>query len=130
VLDGLGYGVEGEGLPSRYRYQRLVEPVRGVDGVHDLGWGSPALGGALLEQAEAVAVAVRLVDQAGLLRGGRDRDYGGPLRELHGGPHVVDDSGVVDLADGQAHPVDRYACLDGRGVAGGGDLRSRGRRGS
>src|SRR5262249_55391574 len=72
AFDGLRGVVDGHLLPAGDCEEVAVELCGGVGGVHDLGGGAPALGGALLEEAEAVAVAVIQVVQPGFLQGGGD----------------------------------------------------------
>jgi len=62
--DGLRGGSERQRLPAGNAGQRFVEARCRVDGLHDLDWCAPALGRALLEEAEAVAGAVRQVDES------------------------------------------------------------------
>ena len=51
----------------------IEEGSGGIGRVHDLGGGSPPLGGALLEEADGVKVAVGEVQQTGLLKGSGQR---------------------------------------------------------
>src|SRR5262249_9203203 len=75
AFDGLRGGVDAHLLPAGDCEEVAVELGGGVGGVHDLGGGAPALGGALLEESEAVAVAVVEVVQPGFLQGSGDGDH-------------------------------------------------------
>src|SRR5690606_3834251 len=66
-------------------------------GVANLRGGSPALGRALLEQPEGVAVAVVEVLELGLLDGGGDRDDHAALADTGRGALGDDRAGVLDL---------------------------------
>ena len=102
VLDVLGGDGDREALPARHLDQPLVERPRGIYGADELRRGAPALGGALLEQAEgAAAGGGGEVDQPGLLHGGGDRDDRclGWQPQPHG--DLVDDPGVPHLSAGQ-----------------------------
>jgi hypothetical protein len=98
-LHGLGCLGQGHGLPPGYREEMVVELGAGVCRVHDLCRGAPALGGALLEQAEAVGVVgvaeVGQVDQGCLDRGG-DRDDPAAWGHSQSGAHLDDGGGVAD----------------------------------
>jgi hypothetical protein len=61
VLDALCGDTERQGLPAGLGEECLVEAGGGVGGVEDLGGSVPPLGGALLEEAEGVLVAVMQV---------------------------------------------------------------------
>ncbi|OIQ79900.1 hypothetical protein GALL_383480 [mine drainage metagenome] len=108
-LDRLGRGGDRHRRVARHGDEGVVERVRGMDRVDDLRGGSPALRRSLLEQAERVAIAVRHVDELGLLQGRCDRDRRRVRREpaLHRDPH--DQRGVVGLLRGEvpAGPVRR-----------------------
>jgi hypothetical protein len=92
---------DGHPLPAADLEQCLVEPLAGVDGVADLVGGSPALAGPLLEQPEAVPVAVGEVAQPAFLQRGGQRD------DLPAAGHIEADAGgddglrVRDLLRGQ-----------------------------
>ena len=85
--------------------ERVVEGVGGVDGVQQLADGAPALGGALLEEADGVAVAVLDVVELRLLEGGRQRDARRPGRHAPLDRDGGDQCGVLGLLE-----VDLDAC--------------------
>ncbi len=89
ALDPLGGVGDLQGLIAGNFDQCVVESIRGMVRVHDLGLGSPTLRGTLLEEPEGVRaglVAVADVAQLGFLHGSGKGDAGCPWRKpaLHG----------------------------------------------
>jgi hypothetical protein len=89
---------------------------------------APALGRALLKEAEGVSGPVRQVLQPGFLYRGGDGDDRRLLGEVHGDGDVVDDLGVRDLDRSKAvdvgGPTDRHGArrtLSRRGAINRGD---------
>jgi hypothetical protein len=74
-LHGLGGVGDAQLLPSRYCLAVSEELRCRVGGGGDLGGGAPAHGGTLLEEPEAVPVAVGQVAQPVRLERGGDRDH-------------------------------------------------------
>ena len=101
TLHLLGDVVDICALPAVELDQFLVEPPGAVPGVHDLLLGAPVVGGALLEQAEGVAVPIAQVPYPGLLPGSREGDD----CSLFGQVAVVglggDDGGIHGLLTGE-----------------------------
>ena len=97
MLDGLGGVVEAHLLPTVDGHQVLVELRGCVGGVHDLLRGAPALGRALLEQAQAVAVAVVEIAEPRFLDRRSDRDDPTLCRDVHLFADRDDDGGVGRL---------------------------------
>jgi hypothetical protein len=102
-------------LPALDGQQLVEELARLVGGVGELRRSTPALAGALLEQADGVAVATGQVAQAGLLDGGghghhptprwdafagADGDDGGHVGELFGVPAVEGRDRAAAACDG------------------------------
>jgi hypothetical protein len=96
-LDRLCGVVDAQLSPTRGLEEASVEGGGCVGGVHDLGRCSPALGGTLLEQPEAVAVTVVEVAQPGLLHRGSDRCHQAVFGDLHPFADSHDGGGVRDL---------------------------------
>lgn len=87
-MHGLGGDGDGQVLPVRYCQQMPVELLAAVGGVHDLRDGAPALRRPLLEQADAVAVAVGQVLQLRLSDRRGDRDDPALLGNVHSGTFI------------------------------------------
>ncbi|MPM19883.1 hypothetical protein SDC9_66310 [bioreactor metagenome] len=120
LLHGLRHRGDVGRLPAVDLDQCRVERIGGVVRVEDLRLGPPALGGALLEQADGVPVAVVQIADPRLLVGRRHGDRPGPGRQpLRHGP-TDDDPGVVGLLQVQhgrvAGGVEAAAGLERRGL--------------
>src|SRR6266571_920712 len=112
ALYGLGGLGQRHGLPVRDFDECAIELGGGVDGVHDLRGGAPALRWALLEQAEAVAVAVVQVVEAGFLQRGGDGYLRRVLRQARGDGDLVDGGGIGQLFAAEGAVAGGFAGLD------------------
>ena len=104
ALDPLGGVGDFQGCVAGHLHEGIVEGIRGVDRVHDLFLGAPALGRALLEEAPGIRtgeVAVADVPEFGFLHGGGQGNAGCPRRQPAAHGDSRDQGGVCSLVRGQ-----------------------------